>query len=105
MFDRAQTHVEPALWRIKEKAQFEMVNCYHQQTAAAAICEAIPNPNNVWHEIFNTHRIEYRDKQAYWFSEYRKAEDGINNMIDNLRDASNKGKDVIISVETLNFTV
>jgi hypothetical protein len=87
MIDEADSYVDPALWSVINKAQYEIRQSSSQRIAAVAVCEAIPNQNNVWHLIFNEHKRRYEAREAYWLNESRKAFNASQNLTRNVMAA------------------
>lgn len=58
--------------RASFKASCNKRECEEQIGASTAICEAIPNGNNVWNQIFYSHLKKYRSDLEFW--KFKKAE-------------------------------
>jgi hypothetical protein len=84
----ANNRVYPVMLDGLIEARNEMERCSHKQAAGAAICEAIPNKNNVWHMIFAEHRGSYSDKHAFWSRKYNEARYWIANIDNSIWEAS-----------------
>lgn len=87
--------------RAANKALMEWFKTQNQIRTSNAICEAIPNRNNVWYQIFYEHRRRCLSDLNFWRFKYQEATIVSNRIMNEVMMHSGQGRGVTIYVDFL----
>jgi hypothetical protein len=82
-----------------DKALSKSLEAQNQIRTSNAICEAIPNRNNVWSHIFYEHGQRSRSNFNFWEFKYLEATAVRDRVIDQVLLAHGEGRSVPIYVD------
>ena len=85
--------------RAKGRAIREQVLCYDQIAASYAICDAIPNRNNVWYQIFDEHKRINVSRYNFWRFKEDEAWAVFSKMFDKVDMAHRTGTGVTVFID------
>lgn len=87
--------------RAANKALMEWFKTQDQIRTSSAICEAIPNRNNVWYQIFYEHRRRCLSDLDFWRYKHQEATVVSNRIMNEVMMHNGQGRSVTIYVDFL----
>lgn len=85
--------------RASMKAYRKKIECDEQIGVSTAICEAIPDRNNVWNQIFYNHLQKYKSDLRFWEFKMAEADAVRHRVVDETLTRYGAGRSLTIYVD------